>query len=45
MDQALRAPENLAAAECSEQVLLVWDGELAGQWLHAVARQLAIHPN
>ena len=37
--------EVAGAAECSEQVLLVWDGELAGQWLHAVARQLAIHPN
>lgn len=31
--------------ECQEQVLLVWDGELAGQWLHAVARQLVIHPD
>lgn len=30
------------AVACSEQVLLVWDGALAGQWLHAVAGQLSL---
>ena len=33
------------AIDCSEQVVLVWDGELAGLWLHELARQLAIASN
>ncbi|PHV25732.1 LysR family transcriptional regulator [Janthinobacterium sp. BJB426] len=37
--------ELAGSVDCSEQVLLVWHGELAGQWLHALARQLSIHPN
>lgn len=37
--------ELAGSVDCREQVLLVWDGELAGQWLHALARQLSIHPN
>ncbi|MDN2712872.1 LysR family transcriptional regulator [Janthinobacterium sp. SUN118] len=48
-DFAVRAHDLLGvevadAVDCSEQVLLVWDGALAGQWLHAVAEQLLIAP-
>lgn len=48
-DFAVRAHDLLqvelaGSVDCSEQVLLVWDGALAGQWLHALARQLSIHP-
>lgn len=28
--------------DCQEQVLLVWDGALAGQWLHGLVRHLSI---
>ena len=46
-DFAVRAHDLLqvelaSAVECSEQVLLVWDGVLAGQWLHAVAEKLSM---
>lgn len=34
--------ELASAVECNEQVLLVWDGVLAGQWLHAVAEKLSM---
>lgn len=49
-DFAVRAHDLLqvelaGSVDCSEQILLVWDGALAGEWLHALARQLAIHPN
>lgn len=37
--------ELAGSVDCSEKILLVWDGALAGQWLHALARQLSIHPN
>ena len=46
-DFAVRAHDLLqvelaSAVECSEQVLLVWDGVLAGQWLHTVAEKLSM---
>lgn len=46
-DFAVRAHDLLqvelaSAVECNEQVLLVWDGVLAGQWLHAVAEKLSM---
>ncbi|MEX0144505.1 LysR family transcriptional regulator [Janthinobacterium lividum] len=49
-DFAVRAHDLLqvelaGSVDCSEKILLVWDGALAGEWLHALARQLAIHPN
>ncbi|WP_338680758.1 LysR family transcriptional regulator [Janthinobacterium sp. TB1-E2] len=49
-DFAVRAHDLLqvelaGSVDCSEQILLVWDGALAGKWLHALARQLSIHPN
>ncbi|MGK5006852.1 LysR family transcriptional regulator [Janthinobacterium sp. LB2P70] len=49
-DFAVRAHDLLqvelaGSVDCSEQILLVWDGALAGEWLHALARQLSIHPN
>lgn len=34
--------ELAGSVDCSEQVLLVWDGVLAGQWLHAVAEKLSM---
>ena len=49
-DFAVRAHDLLqvelaGSVDCSEQILLVWDGALAGQWLHALALHLSIHPN
>ncbi|WP_226938938.1 LysR substrate-binding domain-containing protein [Janthinobacterium sp. FT14W] len=34
--------ELAGSVDCSEQVLLVWDGALAAQWLREVARQLPL---
>lgn len=34
--------ELAGSVDCSEQVLLVWDGALAGQWLCEMARQLPL---
>ncbi|MGK5013216.1 LysR family transcriptional regulator [Janthinobacterium sp. MDB2-8] len=46
-DFAVRAHDLLqvelaGSVDCSEQVLLVWDGVLAGQWLHTVAEKLSM---
>lgn len=46
-DFAVRAHDLLqieldGSVDCSEQVLLVWDGALAGQWLREVAEKLTI---
>lgn len=34
--------ELAGSVDCSEQVMLVWDGVLAGQWLHTVAEKLSM---
>ena len=46
-DFAVRAHDLLqvelaGSVDCSEHILFVWDGALAGQWLHAVAEKLSI---